>query len=106
MRKLFVSVTSLQVITRNMFFECKHEGKKKANAGKIKIQTSYPGPSYFFYFFDTFFPMLCQVYSVKKMREDTFYYQFSIFASCIFPTDKKNMYANHATQLHKTYLRY
>ena len=66
MRKLFVSVTSLQVITRNMFFECKHEGKKKANAGKIKIQTSYPGPSYFFYFFDTFFPMLCQVYSVKK----------------------------------------
>lgn len=37
MRKFFVSVTSLQVITRNMFFECKHEDKKKANAGKIKI---------------------------------------------------------------------
>lgn len=37
MRKFFVSVTSLQVITRNMFFECKREGKKKANAGKIKI---------------------------------------------------------------------
>ena len=37
MLKFFVSVTSLQVITLNMFFECKHEGKKKANAGKIKI---------------------------------------------------------------------